>query len=158
MTIEQPSHGQDKRPTKEKIDEFGESFQDWLKQDPEINERLKVELLQVAGVSENELVDSNMGFDMSLVKVPVGELSVFGTATGKSGNKAFSGEAVGFLSSKNVEYIVGVGENNEPIICSAAINISDEDAARLTEIIEQEGGSLRADSSQVSGWSIFECE
>ena len=99
-----------------------------------------------------------MVFDLGLIKVPLDELSVFGTSCGEVGNKAFTKKVVDFLRSKGVEFIVGLGANKEPIISSVAINISEKDAVKFGNMIGKNKGSLRADHSKISEWSVFESE
>ena len=138
----------------EKISQFKNDFETWLSENLDIAKQLKKELLETAGVEEDELADS----EMALVKVPVGELSIFGTMCGTKGNKALSGFAIDFLRSKGVEFIIGLGEDKEPLISSAAINISGEDAEKFSETVNSGKGSLRPENSKVSGWSVFESE
>ena len=157
MSIEQGPTGPEKT-IEEKISEFRNNFESWLKENPDVAKQIKKELLEAAGVEESELIDPEMGFDMGLIKVPATELSIFGTTCGTKSNKAFSGEVINFLQSKGVEFIIGLGENKEPIISSAAINISAGDAESFSEMIDNNKGSLRADNSKVSGWSVFESE
>lgn len=157
MSIEQGPTGPEKT-IEEKISEFKNNFENWLNENPDVAKQLKKELLEMAGVEEGELVDPEMGFDMALIKVPATELSIFGTTCGTKGNKVFSREVIDFLQSKGIEFIIGLGENKEPTISSAAINISAEDAEAFSEMVDNNKGSLRANSSKVSGWSVFESE
>ena len=157
MSIEQGPNGPEKT-IEAKISEFKNNFESWLNENPDVAKQLKKELLEMAGVEENELVDPEMGFDMALIKVPASELSIFGTTCGTKGNKAFSKEVLDFLQSKGIEFIIGLGENKEPVISSTAINFSEEDAEKFSEMVGNNKGSLRAENSKVSGWSVFESE
>ena len=157
MSSEQDPTGSEKI-IEEKILEFKNNFENWQNENPDVAKQLKKELLEMAGIEESELVDPEMGFDMALIKVPATELSIFGTICGTKGNRAFSKEVIDFLQSKGIEFIIGLGENKEPIISSAAVNISARDAKALSEMVSSNKGSLRADSSKVSGWSVFESE
>ena len=157
MSIEQGPAGPEKT-IEEKISEFRNNFESWLKENPDVAKQLKKELLEMAGVEESELIDPEMDFDLGLIKVPATELSIFGTACGTKSNKPFSGKVINFLQSKGIEFIVGLGKNKEPIISSAAINISAEDAERFSKMVDNNKGSLRADNSKVNGWSVFESE
>lgn len=157
MSIEQGPNGPEKT-IGEKISEFKNNFESWLNENPNVAKQLKIELLEMAGVEESELVDPEIGFDMALIKVPASELIIFGTTCGTKGNKAFSKEVVDFLQSKGVEFIIGLGENKEPIISSAAINISAEDAEKFSEMVGNNKGVLRAENSKVNRWSVFESE
>lgn len=142
----------------EKIASFQNSFTLWLHENPAIAQQLKNELLAMAGVEEKELVDPEMGFDLGLIKVPASELSIFSTSCGTKGNKPFSQDVLELLQSKGVEFIIGLGDNNAPIISSAAINLSESDAEQFSGLVENNHGSLQANSSKVSGWSVFESE
>jgi hypothetical protein len=157
MSLEQGPKGPEKTIV-EKITGFKDDFENWLKESPEIAEQLKTEVLRMAGVEENQLIDPEMGYDFGLIKVPTPELSVFGTGCGVIGNKPFSEKVISFLQSKGVEFIIGLGENSEPKVASAAINISLKDAEKFGQMIMSNEGSLRADPSKVKGWSVFESE
>ncbi len=142
----------------EKIAGFKNAFELWLQENPVVAQQLKHELLTMAGVEENELTDPEMGFDLGLIKVPASELSIFSTSCGTKGNKPFSQDVLELLQSKGIEFVIGLGENNVPVISSAAINLSEPDAEQLSKLVEDNHGSLQANSSEVSGWSIFESE
>ncbi len=157
MSLEQGPKGPEKN-LGEKIAEFKSSFEGWLKENSEIAQQLKKELLERAGVEESELVDPEAGFDMGLLKIPVGELPIFGTACGTRGNKPFSRKVVDFLQLKEVHFTVALGENEKPTIFSVAVNISGEDAEQFEEMITSGQGSLRGETSRVGGWSVFESE
>ncbi len=153
----------EKGPTGEKTHEellleFKKDFEDWLKMNPEIAQELKQELLEMAGIEENELVDKEMGFDLGVIKIPVEQLSIFGTSCGDVGNKAFSQEVIDFLKSKKAEFIIGLSDNKEPKISSAAMQINEKDGEKLEKLIDKNKGSLRAEASRVEGWSVFESE
>ncbi len=157
MSIEQGPKGPEKS-IQEKISEFKSDFENWLKENPDVAKQLKSELLEMAGVEEGELIDPDAGFDMGLLKIPVNELSIFGSACGTIGNKPFSKEVVNFLHSKGIEFTIALGENKEPTISSIAINVSGEDMEKIGEMITNEHGSLRGENSKVSDWSVFESE
>lgn len=112
----------------------------------------------MSGVEKDELINPEMGFDFALIKIPLSELPIFGTFAGTKDNNPFTSEAIDFLKSKNIEFIIGLGENKNPILSSAAINISLEEATDFLEIISINKGSLRPEKSKVNGWSIFETE
>ncbi|MFA6428530.1 MAG: hypothetical protein WCW02_03220 [Candidatus Buchananbacteria bacterium] len=157
MAIDKGPNGPEKT-IEEKISEFKFNFDNWLAENPVIAKQLKDELLELAGIEESELTDPDLGFDLSLIKVPIAELSAFGTICGETDNKSFSKKVINFLESKGVEFIIGLGENKKPVITSAAINISAKDAERFSKIIDSSKGSLDPQDSQVDGWSIFESE
>lgn len=114
--------------------------------------------MEIAGIEESELIDTEMGFDMGLIKVPVTELSAFGTACGTKNNKAFSKEVIDFLQSGGIEFIIGIGENKEPVISSTAVHISGEEAENFSEMINKNEGSFTSEDSKVGGWSVFGSE
>lgn len=141
----------------QKVLEFKEYFRDWTEKEPD-GYQIKNELLDMIGINEDELCDQEMSSDMTLIKVPTDELLGFGTYCGRRGNKAFSSEAIDFLRTRGIEFIVGIGETKELIISSLAINISTDDAERFSTIIDRGGGSLRVEKSRVDGWSVLESE
>lgn len=158
MSIEQGPEEPEKT-IEEKIEGFKGDFESWLNENPDIAQQLKNDVLSMTGVEENELVDPEMNFDMSLQKIPVSELSIYGTYCGHEvDNKCFPKKVIDFLQSKNTEFIICIGDNKEPKISSAAINISGKDADKFEKMIDKNQGSLRADNSKIDGWSIFESE
>lgn len=154
MSIEQGPNESEKS-FEEKIIDFKGSFEGL---DPKLAGQLKEELLEMAGLKESELADPQAGFDLGLMKIPVNELSSFSTACGTKGNKPFSAQAIDFLRARDVDFIVALGENREPLLSSAAINLIREDAEKFEEIINSGLGSLRAEKSRLTGWSVFESE
>lgn len=95
---------------------------------------------------------------LALLKIPVEELRAFGTVCGTVGNQAFSKKAIDFLRSRKVAFVIALGEKQKPVLLSAAIKLSERDAEKLSEMISDAHGSLRADVSSVRGWSVFESE
>lgn len=146
--------GKPEKTIAEHISGFKHDFEQWLQENPALAQQLKQELLSMAGLEEGELTRFNLDF----LKIPASELTVFGTVCGKVGNKAFTKEVVDFLQSKGVGFILGLGDNLEPKISSAVINMSGRDARKFSAMIDKNDGSLRADSSRVNGWSAFESE
>jgi len=153
-------HEQEKTP-EEIIKEFKDDFEKYLKENPNVASKLKKEILSMAGVEENELVDEDMGFDFGVVKIPVEKLTLFGTSCGVVGNKAFTEKIVDFLKSLNVRFIIGLSRNREFKISSAAIPITKKNGREFEEMIynqRENQGVLRCDSSRVRGWTKYESE
>ena len=140
------------------IQGFKDDFQRFLKENPDVVEVLKKDILAAGGLSEMELIDEEMGYDFGLVKVPVEALDSFGTSCGYVDNTALSGEARDFLRARGVEFILGVCNNKTFVLGAAAIKIGQRDGVRLERIIEKNHGSFRRDSSKVDGWTIYESE
>jgi len=152
-----PPQEQKKTP-EEIIREFKEDFERYLKENPDEASKLKREILSMAGVEENELVDKDMGFDFGIVKVPIEKLTLFGTSCGVVGNKAFTEKVVDFLNAQKVEFIIALSENKEFKILSAAIPITEKEGHKFEKIIYKNQGVLRCEPSQVKGWTIYESE
>jgi len=136
------------------IAELEKSFQEWLKEEPEQAEKIKAGLLGIAGQSEAELNAD----EMIIIKVPVSELSIFGTFCGTKGNKAFGENVLNFLKTKEVEFVVAVSDKNVPKITSAIMKINQEDGEALSEMVDENQGSLRCDTTAIEGWAAFESE
>ena len=136
------------------IAELEKSFQKWIEEEPEQAGKIKSELLSIAGQSEVEL--NNDG--MVIVKIPAGELSIFGTFCGTKDNKAFGENALNFLKTKEVEFVVAISDKDVPKITSAIIKLGQEDGEALSAIIDENQGSLRCDTTKIEGWSAFESE
>ncbi len=118
------------------------------------------ELLRMAGGEE----EYKLG-QACLVEIPVEELPNYFTACGMVGSKPFSKEIIDFLTARKIPgiyaclIVYGVSlELTSMRITSASIPISREDAEILSEMISEQGGSLRADVSRIAGWSCFESE
>ena len=152
-----PPQEQEKTP-EETIKEFKDDFEKYLKENPDVASELKREVLSMAGVAENELVNEDMGFDFGVVKIPIDKLTLFGTSCGVVGNKAFTEKVVTFLKSLKVEFIIGLSGNKEFKISSVAIPISTKNGHKFEKMIEGNKGVLRCDSSKVRGWTVYESE
>ncbi len=90
----------------------------------------------------------------------IDELVAFGTRCGEIGNRSFTDKVVNFLKSKGVEFVVVVVDKELPEIASLAapLNFDNGDADEFSEMIAENGGSLRPDPSRAEGWSNFESE
>jgi len=156
-----PPQEQEKTP-EEIIKEFGNDFEKYLQENPDIAKKIMQDLLTMAGVSESELdkeIMKDEGYYYVVIKVPIDRLDIFGTSCGNVGNRPFTKEVIDFLKSKKVEFIIALSFNDEPKICSAAIQIDEKSGRRLEKMVNNNKGSLRGDSSnQVSGWIIYESE
>jgi hypothetical protein len=136
------------------IKELQQSFHDWLKECPELAEKVKAELLSIAGYDEKTL--SNDGW--VIIKAPIDQLPAFGTFCGSKNNKAFSKNVLDFLRDKKVEFVLALTDGKDPRISSAIIELGYEDGEALGEMISINGGSLRSEKSRIEGWSTFESE
>jgi len=154
MSTEKMDSGSDKKEPKIIIAELEQSFQDWLKENPDLAEKIKGELMSIYGYDEAEMSAEGM----AIIKVPLGQLSIFSTFCGTSGNKAFGENVVNFLKDKEIEFVVAISDKEVPNITSAMININREDGEALSEMIGENNGSLRCDSSKNERWSTFESE
>ena len=154
MSIEKMGGASPEKEPKIIIAELEKSFQDWLKENPDLAEKVKSELISIYGYDEIEMNDE----DMAIIKVPLGELSIFGTFAGRSDNKAFSGKVLDFLKDKEIEFVVAISDKEVPEITSAIMKINQEDGETLSEMISKNGGSLRCDTSKIERWSTFESE
>lgn len=146
------------RSPKETIAEFKNAFEKFLQTNPEIALELQREVIETAGLEDGELIDEEMGFDFSVVKIPVEKLLSFGTMCGEVGNKAFSKAVVDYLKSLKVDFIIALSDNKEFTISSAVIPISEKNGPKLERLIEKSNGSFRCDSSQLPGWTTYESE
>lgn len=140
------------------ITRFRTDFGIYIKENPEVVRQIKQELLDMAGLKERELIDPNREIDMGFVKIPIGKLSLFGTNCGKASNKPFSREVIDFLKSRGARMVIALSDNTEPVIHSAAVEISEEDAEKFAKKISKNHGSLRPDPSIIKGWMTFESE
>lgn len=154
MNIEKMGNGSLEKEPKKIIAELEKSFQDWLKENPDLAEKVKSELIGIYGYDETEMSDEGM----AIIKVPPEELSIFGTFAGRIDNKAFSGKVLDFLKNKEIEFVVAISDKEEPKITSAIMKINQKDGKKFSKMISENGGSLRCDTSKVKGWSIFESE
>lgn len=157
MTFEQNSPKPEKSFA-EKTSGFKKDFESWSRENQDTAKQIRDELLWTAGVAESELHDQGLGFNWDLMKISTTELSVFGTNCGSKDNHPFSEEVIRLLQSRGVEFIIALGDNEKPIIASAAIGISGAEAKNFEKMISAGEGSLRADRSSISGWSVFESE
>ena len=154
MSIEKTGAGSPEKEPRIIIAELEKSFQEWLKENPEQGEKIKSELLGIAGQSESELNSDGM----TIIKIPAGELSIFGTFCGTKDNKAFGENVLNFLKTKEIEFVVAVSDKDVPKISSAIMKINQEDGEALSEMIDENQGSLRCDTTKIEGWSAFESE
>jgi len=67
------------------INELQQLFQDWVKENPELAEKVKAELLDIAGYDKETLSDDGW----AIIKAPINQLPAFGTFCGSENNKAF---------------------------------------------------------------------
>jgi hypothetical protein len=136
------------------INELQKSFQDWLKEKPELAEKVKAELLGIAGYDENTLSDEGW----VIIKASIDQLSTFGTFCGSKNNNVFNKNVLDFLRDKKVEFVVALTDEKELKLSSAVIEISNEDGETLSEMISENGGSFRSDNSRIANWSTFESD
>jgi len=154
-----PSTPQEREKTPEEIIQgFKDDFEKYLSENPELAQKLKQEILSMAGVGESEMVNPQMNYDFGIIKVPVAELIRFGTACGEIDNKAFSKKVVDFLIGESVEFIIALSSNKNFTIGSAAIQMNQKGGRKLEAMIEKNDGSLRCDSSPIRGWTVYESE
>ena len=154
MSIEQVGAGSPEKNPKIIIAELEKSYQDWLKENPDLARKVKNELVKISGQAEAEMSDEGL----AIVKIPIGKLSIFGTFCGTRGNQAFGEKALNFLNGKEIEFVVAISDKEEPKITSAIMKISREDGETLSEMIAENEGSLRCEAARIEGWSAFESE
>jgi hypothetical protein len=141
-----------------KLLDFKTSFITWLKDNSEIGREIQSEILEAAGIEEDEMIEPMLGFDFAFMKIPVQELGIFGTDCGGKGNKPFTKEVISFLQSRKIEFIIVLSENKRPIISAVAIHLNEKDGEVLSDQVKINEGSLRCEPSKIQGWSIFESE
>lgn len=96
-----------------------------------------------------------------VLQLKVDLLKKIGTACGISGNKCFNSKAIQFLS-KHTDYVfalISTDLDGDFYILSMEIPMPDKYADELISIVEDNGGSLRSDTSYVQeNWTFFDSE
>jgi len=118
----------------------------------EIPDELGTQLLSTAGISQWDV--DNSGFALTAIELDA--LGLTGTACGTVGNAPFKLGVLNMLAAAGVEFVVAVLDK-QLRICSMAAKLSAEDAEKLSDMIEENGGSLRADTGP-DNWVTFESE
>lgn len=118
----------------------------------EISDELGTQLLRTAGISQRD-VDNG---EFALTAIELDALGLTGTACGTVGNTPFDLATLNLLKSAGVDFVVAVLDS-QLRICSMAAKLDAEDAEKLSDMIEENGGSLRADTGP-DGWVTFESE
>lgn len=134
------------------IRHFSSDFAKWVTFNPQIGAAIKSDLITLIGIEETELADENLCF----VKIPVDNtLAAFGSVCGFSGNKCFAGAALDLLKKSNVDFIVGISEQNSPRLHSIAAPISKESSQELSTLVDLAHGTLDP-RSHGWGWAVLE--
>jgi len=136
------------------IAELEKSFQDWIGENPDLAGKVKKDLIGIFGYDESEISTDGL----AIIKAPIEKLSIFGTSCGTVGNKAFDRNVLNFFKTKGVEFIVAISNREEPSIYFAVIKVNEKDGEKLSDMIAENDGSLRCDTSSIDGWSTFESE
>jgi len=96
--------------------------------------------------------------DFALAKISIDQLPFFSTQCGSIPNKPFKPKVLELLKIHRVNYVVAIIDQHEPEIISLIAPLKRKAGVRLEDLVCKNNGSLRWDSSQVDGWSVFESE
>jgi hypothetical protein len=142
-----------------RVKAYQAAFVAWAATEPKKAMALQRDLMLMAGFENAKDMTSNSQFSFSFVKIGVDELDGVGTACGNLPNVCLGdGFVRSFLVGQGVEFVLGISENQQPLLYAAALPLSKRAASTLERLIELAGGSLRADETDFRGWTVFESE
>lgn len=136
----------------EKAKLYEEEFNKYAEENPELASDIKRELICLSNVDDSDLQDA-----FALVKIPVTQLSEFGTSCGTVGNRPFTSKAIKMLQVDN-DFVFAIILREDLNICCMLARMSEEDGQEFSDLIDNNKGSLRYDVSRVGDWASFESE
>lgn len=136
------------------------AFEAFSSKNPEVSSYLKRELLDYAGLSEEELTDGTIIDERAcFVMVPTSSLGPFGTACGIVGNRPFTDNLRQKLLAIGADHVAGiVGEASCKFFSLAMPLSSQKRGDMVEELISDNGGSARPDFHEEIRWVLFESE
>jgi len=130
-------------------------------------ERIEHNLYEVAGLDGLKNLGQLEDYHFLYIPVSGPEIQNFGTSCGYTDNKVFEKDSVlNFLKKNGVQNIVGLVSNihedalhvNRITLDSVVLPLNEKVGEKFSDLIDKHGGSLRCDTINIDGWTIYESE